>query len=189
MFSFLRRRYPEIVEACAQQGSEVAEGESGCDNLYIDLNHILHACTHPSWREEAHVSEVEQFMEVDVYLDRLVALMRPTRLLLVAADGSAPTAKMNQQRGRRFYSAHQERQRQEIERQVRREMAAEMGPTGGAKIPPLPAFDGNVITPGTAFMSRLADHLRTFFRQKLGSDPDWASLAVSGGGCGDGALQ
>lgn len=30
-------RYPEIVETCAQQAHELAEGETACDNLYIDL--------------------------------------------------------------------------------------------------------------------------------------------------------
>jgi hypothetical protein len=90
----------------------------GCDILHVDLNHILHACTHPSWREEAHVEE-EAFLEVDLYLDRLVAISRPTQLVLVAMDGVAPSAKMAQQRGRRFYSAHLECQRRGIERQVR----------------------------------------------------------------------
>ena len=28
-------RYPEIVDSCAQQAHEVAEGETYCDNLYI----------------------------------------------------------------------------------------------------------------------------------------------------------
>lgn len=42
LFAFLRRKYPEIVDACAQQAEEVAEGESSCEHLYIDLNHIIH---------------------------------------------------------------------------------------------------------------------------------------------------
>jgi hypothetical protein len=66
--------------------------------------------------------------------------------------------------------------------QVRREVEAEVGPCCVA-IPPLPSFDGNVITPGTAFMARLSAHLEAFFRQKLGADPDWQHLLVCVGVC------
>lgn len=48
----------------------------------------------------------------------------------------------------------------------------------GIIIPPLTAFDGNVITPGTPFMARLATHLRRFFAYKVGSDPDWRHIQV-----------
>lgn len=67
------------------------------------------------------------------------------------------------------------------ELQVRREMAGGMGPNAGA-ISPLPAFNGNVITPGTAFMARLSDHLRAFLARQLAAagsgDPDWGRLLV-----------
>jgi hypothetical protein len=63
-------------------------------------------------------------------------------------------------------------------------MAAEMGTDAStADIPPLPSFDGNAITPGTSFMSRLSAHLRNFFKMKLESDPEWQHLLVGVPAC------
>ena len=60
--------------------------------------------------------------------------------------------------------------------QVRREMEAEAG--GEVTLPALPAFDSNVVTPGTPFMARLADVLREFLSHKVAEDPDWSHLQV-----------
>lgn len=59
---------------------------------------------------------------------------------------------------------------------VRREMIAQLG--AEISIPGLPTFDGNMITPGTAFMARVADMLRGFLRAKLAADPAWAGTQV-----------
>lgn len=45
-------------------------------------------------------------------------------------------------------------------------------------VPILPAFDSNIITPGTAFMARLAQHLRTYLAEKIETDPDWQHVQV-----------
>ena len=60
--------------------------------------------------------------------------------------------------------------------QVRREMLAQA--RNGIIIPPLTSFDGNVITPGTPFMARLAAHLRRFLAYKVGNDSDWRHIQV-----------
>lgn len=77
LFGFLRRRYPLIVEPCAQQPDDSAAPDSSeCDALYLDLNHIIHACTHASYRDTPYESELEQLLELEAYLSRLVGIMR-----------------------------------------------------------------------------------------------------------------
>ena len=45
-------------------------------------------------------------------------------------------------------------------------------------IPQAAAFDGNVITPGTPFMARLAHQLQRFVELKVARDPDWQRMQV-----------
>jgi len=45
-------------------------------------------------------------------------------------------------------------------------------------IPPLTSFDGNVVTPGTPFMARLAAQLRRWLEYKVASNPDWQGMQV-----------
>lgn len=65
--------------------------------------------------------------------------------------------------------------------QVRREMAAGTGDSPSAVLP-LPDFNGNVITPGTAFMDGLSAHLRAFLARKVAEDPAWRHMLVRVGG-------
>jgi len=122
------------------------------DNLYVDMNGIIHPCSHPESGPQPS-TEAEMFQNIASYLDRLLNVVRPRSLLYLAIDGVAPRAKMNQQRSRRFRAAQEMREQGEVQKQVREDMQAR-----GEQVPPEKgggAWDSNVITPGTAFMLKL----------------------------------
>lgn len=63
------------------------------DNLYIDMNGVVHPCCHP---EEGPVPKDEEEMleRVREYLLYIFSIVRPRKLLFIALDGVAPRAKV-----------------------------------------------------------------------------------------------
>ena len=86
------------------------------------------------------------------YIDRIVAAVRPRKVLFLAVDGPAPRAKLNQQRSRRFKSSKDRVERLQVEARVRSEWLEKGGEEAGLLPPKESAcegsFDSNVITPG-----------------------------------------
>ncbi|KAK7507070.1 hypothetical protein BaRGS_00001921, partial [Batillaria attramentaria] len=146
------------------------------DNLYLDMNGIIHPCCHPEDKPEPK-NEDEMMILIFQYIDRIFSIVRPRQLLYMAIDGVAPRAKMNQQRSRRFRASKESGEKSKLMNEMREEMMSK----GMQLPPPKPAaekFDSNCITPGTPFMFRLADCLRFYIHDRLNNDPGWAGIKV-----------
>ncbi|CAD5206912.1 unnamed protein product [Bursaphelenchus okinawaensis] len=187
-FRWLSRKYPTIVVNAVEQGTSIDGTKipvdatqpnpnyQEFDNLYLDMNGIIHPCTHPEDRP-APKNEEEMFVLIFEYIDRLFAIVRPRKVLYMAIDGVAPRAKMNQQRSRRFRASKEAAEKEEEISNIRNKLKEEGIPLPPEK-PKEEKFDSNCITPGTPFMARLAVALRYYVHLRVTNDPAWMNLKV-----------
>eukprot|EP00882_Tetradesmus_deserticola_P034440 GHRQ01039502.1.p1 GENE.GHRQ01039502.1~~GHRQ01039502.1.p1 ORF type:complete len:132 (-),score=23.48 GHRQ01039502.1:150-545(-) len=56
------------------------------DNLYLDMNGIIHNCTHAN-DPDLKLTETEMVIRIFSYLDKLIHIMKPRKLVFMAIDG------------------------------------------------------------------------------------------------------
>ncbi|KAH9991085.1 exoribonuclease 1 [Xylariaceae sp. FL0662B] len=160
-FRWLSERYPAISQLIAE--NRIPE----FDNLYLDMNGIIHNCTHKDSHDTSfRLTEDEMFIRIFNYIEHLFGKIKPKKLFFMAIDGVAPRAKMNQQRARRFRTA------------LDAEQAREKAIREGAELPKEDPFDSNCITPGTEFMAKLTRQLKYFINKKISEDADWQGCDI-----------
>ncbi|XP_013910312.1 PREDICTED: 5'-3' exoribonuclease 1 isoform X3 [Thamnophis sirtalis] len=160
-YRWVSERYPCLSQVVKEH--QIPE----FDNLYLDMNGIIHQCSHPN-DDDVHfrISEDKIFADIFHYLEVLFRIIKPRKVFFMAVDGVAPRAKMNQQRGRRFRSA------KEAEDKIKKALEK------GEILPTESRFDSNCITPGTEFMARLHEHLKYFVNMKISTDKSWQGITV-----------
>jgi len=135
------------------------------DNLFFDLNCLIHPCVQEVIRDypdlvndynsnllQHNISSITRFeeqvyKEISKYLLHLITFSNPQKLIYLAIDGVAPRSKMKQQRSRRFRSILEKKLKKEINYKYDKVTVE---------------FDTNCITPGTVFMKKLSNFLKTF---------------------------
>ncbi|KAF7259493.1 hypothetical protein EG68_03097 [Paragonimus skrjabini miyazakii] len=157
-FRWISARYPCIN--LVVHADEVPD----IDHFYLDMNGILHTCSHPD-DGTSFMTEETIFQNIKSYIQFLVQLIRPRKTLFLAVDGVAPRAKMTQQRARRFQSAQEAR-------------TAKANAERRGEVVEGEPFDPCVISPGTEFMERLHNYLLQFIKEQVAQNEAWRHVDV-----------
>ncbi len=191
-FRWLTLRYPKLVIEAREElelgfnlneiimnNIGIDERMPSIDNLYFDMNGIIHPCAHPEDRD-APSSLAEMFNSIFDYCDKLIRIIKPKKLIYMAIDGVAPRAKMNQQRSRRFRAAMDAQQKERISSKIEDEWRNKGLPSDflNSKNEEKFKFDSNCITPGTEFLDQCSIAVRTYIKSRLNNDPLWKDLNV-----------
>ena len=96
LFRWLSRKYPKIISPVIEEQANEVDGfvvpvdtskpnpnDVEYDNLYLDMNGIVHPCSHPEDRPPP-ATEEEMMLEVFKYTDRVVNMVRPRKILMIA---------------------------------------------------------------------------------------------------------
>jgi len=96
LFRWLSKKYPKIISPVIEEQPREVDGQEvpvdttkpnpndyEFDNLYLDMNGIVHPCSHPEDRPPPETEE-EIMLAIFNYTDRVVNMVRPRKLLLIA---------------------------------------------------------------------------------------------------------
>tara|TARA_B100001094_G_C18171638_1_gene795457 strand:- start:450 stop:2171 length:1722 start_codon:yes stop_codon:yes gene_type:complete len=121
------------------------------DELYFDFNCLIHYCKAKlnfTKLGDASLREIDEELIVETirYTSHIIKLIQPKKLVYIAIDGPVPFAKMVCQRERRYKKIQ--------DGAFYTKMYNKYGVTQPK------SFDGNKITPGTQFMTKLCSRIR-----------------------------
>lgn len=139
-FSYLVKNNPELLVEFQNLNKKV-------DNFYLDCNSIIYDnLRNIEYDNNNSEYEMKLIVETCNKINEYIEFINPSKQVIIAFDGVAPVAKLNQQRNRRHKSC--------FEKEV------------------ISSFKNNDswpslnITPGTSFMKKLNNQVKKYFKQK-----------------------
>ena len=164
---------PSYFSNVVKQHKNVIKKLSGLPrihNLYMDTNGLIYDAVRvigPRRGMSNDEYEARLIQTVCEKINEYVAMFRPSDKVLVAFDGVAPVAKLNQQRERRYKSWFTT----VVEKMIARKNAlldplASATDGGGGGGGGGDAWNTSAITPGTRFMTKLNQHMRDYCAEK-----------------------
>ena len=171
---FISNRYPLIIKKIKEQ-TDVPE----IDNLYLDVNGIIHNVSHKYFCDATQISETTKQIYKDVFdiIKNIVHLVKPKQLLMISVDGVAPRAKMNQQRIRRFRKEMENKILEEEEKKNEYEKKSiiqeNKNQNENEKL-----FDSNAISAGTKFMFNLTIYMKEYIINEKKNNNEWNNMEI-----------
>ena len=100
LFRWLSQKYPKIISQVVEEKPTNVDGHEipinmaspnpngvEIDNLYLDMNGIVHPCSHPEDRPPPS-NENEMMLAIFEYTNRVLNMCRPRKLLMIAVGMS-----------------------------------------------------------------------------------------------------
>ena len=156
-FSHIVKNHPNIIKKYVKDVLTV-------DNLYLDCNSIIYdAYSKMEFDKLTESVAVSIITRVIAKIEEYISIINPSQTVIIAFDGVAPVAKLEQQRSRRYKSWYQN----EISRSIFKKEKDD-------------AWNTTAITPGTKFMAELNDIVSRHFNTESFSRLKVANILVSG---------
>ena len=157
MFNFIVKNYPSIIKRYVKDVLKV-------DNLYLDCNSIIYdAYNKMEFDNLTETVAMSIIRRVISKIEEYVSIIQPSKTVIIAFDGVAPVAKLEQQRSRRYKSWYQNETTKTIFKKDKDD-----------------AWNTTAITPGTKFMSELNEIISKHFDTDSCSKLNVSNILVSG---------
>jgi 5'-3' exoribonuclease 1 len=160
-FSYIVKNHPDIIKKYVKNCLKV-------DNLYLDCNSIIYDA-YAKMNTEKISEDIARTIisRVIAKIEEYINIIDPAKTVIIAFDGVAPVAKLEQQRSRRYKSWYQN----EITRKIFAKQSPDIWNTAS-------------ITPGTLFMKNLNETIDAHFSNKnkksTNNKRKYAKIYVSG---------
>lgn len=181
-FSWLSLRYPKILINAKETNEQNynyllanANIQSEVDNLYFDMNQIIHRCCHPMDRPKP-TSIDQMFNDIFDYVDKVIRIIQPNKLIYLAIDGVPPRAKMHLQRERKFRAALELLEINKVEEDLFKQWKS-YGLKDFYKEEKINYYESSK-TSGSGFMELLSDALDLYISHRLQFDTKWKDRTV-----------
>jgi 5'-3' exonuclease len=139
-FSYIVKNHSNIIRKYDKLSIKI-------NNLYLDCNSIIYDAVRCIDFQNIKESDIDAIIRgVFVKIDEYIDLLKPDQNIFIAFDGVAPVAKLEQQRSRRYKSLYQANITKSIFKDTKPD-----------------AWNTTAITPGTLFMKKLNDRIRSTY--------------------------